>query len=187
MAEPLDHTIEQQWRTFELYEKIRIRERRKRFLVLTSAVLLFLGLCSVPVVEDRLPKWKGLEAAQKISIEIEKMKTLAIQEKKPVQVVFGVDGTFRIEVVDHCKDPHVIRTIQKQWNDFDHELRILPPSEAAVLHLNAAVNQICFDPVFGLDGIKGKKVITIVPAKDLSLDRASYVVLESESANISIN
>lgn len=188
MAEPIDQTtIEQQWRTFELYEKIRIRQRRKRLLVIVSTVVLFLGLCSVPVIEDRLPKWKSLEVAQELSIEIEKMKTLSIQEKKPVQLILGANGELRVEVVDSCKDPHIIRSIQKHWDDFDHELKVLSPEEGKVFQIGIAVNQLCFDPVFGLDGNKGKKVIVILPVKDLSLDRASYVVVESESAKISIN
>ena len=62
--------------------------------------------------------------------------------------------------------------------------------EAQKANLKLAVQQICFDPVDGLNFPKNKKVIVVVPVKDLAesrLDRASYVEIETASARIAIN
>lgn len=78
------------------------------------------------------------------------------------------------------------------WQDAEGTLKVMSMTEAQdqLQPLKLAIDTLCFDPVFGLDGIKSKKVLVIVPVKDLSdkrLDRASDVVFEGESAKISIN
>jgi hypothetical protein len=187
----MDRPIDEEWRNFELYEKVRVREHRKRFVLISLTILLFFSLCSVPVFEERLPKWRSLRAAQILSVEIEKLKTLSIHEKMPIRLRFLENGRYQMEVISQCSSEAVIRVARDgQWPDADGTLRILNAEEAKKLSLKLANDQICFDPVFGLDGVKTRKVLVIVPVKDLSedrLDRASYVILEGESAKISIN
>ena len=200
MAEHLEASrLTHEWRTFELYEKIRVRDRRRRMVIIVLTSIFFLSLCAVPVVEDRLPKWKSLRAAQRLSFEIEKMKTLSIYEKKPVKMTFLEGENYRLEILDHCVGGQPIQSEGKKWRNDDGALKILSADEAKALGVNLAVNELCFDPVYGLDQVKTKKVIIIAPVKDLSppeagsdqvlhaLDRASYIILESESAKISIN
>lgn len=185
----MDERLEDEWRTFELYEKIRLRERRKKLLISSLALILFFTLCAVPVVEERSPKWKSLRAAQRLSIEIEKLKTLAIHEKKPAKLTFLEEGSMRIEVVDDCQKTAGTLVEQKQWKDERGELKVLSPTEAKGLDVKLVVDQICFDPVFGLEEMK-RRVLVVVPVKDLTdhrLDRASYVIMDGESAKISIN
>jgi hypothetical protein len=77
-----------------------------------------------------------------------------------------------------------------EWLSSSGELKVLSSVEAREYSLKLASDEICFDPVFGLEGLKGSRVVVLVPVKDLAehrLDRASYVVLEGESAKISIN
>jgi hypothetical protein len=187
----MDRPIDEEWRNFELYEKVRVREHRKRFILITLTLLLFFSLCSVPVFEERLPKWRSLRAAQILSVEIERMKTLAIHEKKPIRLRFLGDGHFQMEVIEKCDSEPVLKIAREGvWPNSDGSLKILSGDEAKKLSLKLANDLVCFDPVFGLDGVKTRKVLVIAPVKDLSddrLDRASYVILEGESAKISIN
>ena len=187
----MDRPIEEEWRNFELYEKIRVRENRKRIIFLGTATLLFFGLCSVPVIEERLPKWRSLRAAQEISVDIERLKTLAIQEKKPVRLRFLDGGRYQFEIVSKCDAVTPISVLREgTWPDADGALKVLPTNEARSLSLKLAIDDFCFDPVFGIEGMKGKRVLVIAPVKDLAeqrLDRASYVIFENESAKISIN
>jgi hypothetical protein len=187
----MDRPIEEEWRNFELYEKVRVREHRKRFILISLTILLFFSLCSVPVFEERMPKWKSLRAAQVLSVELEKLKTLAIHEKKPVRIHFLENGRFQFDVISDCQSQVVLKTIREgTWPDAGGELKVLSSDEAKTFSLKLANDQLCFDPVFGLDGVKTRKVLVIAPVKDLSdnrLDRASYVILEGESAKISIN
>ncbi|MBS1959644.1 MAG: hypothetical protein JST80_09255 [Bdellovibrionales bacterium] len=189
MDEPLDA---EEWKTFELYEKIRVRKRRQKFWVSALVFCLFLVLCAVPVIEEQLPKWKSLELARRLAVEIEKMKTLSIQRKQPIRMTFLDNGEMRVEIVSKCQDPASAGTVihQKQWIGEPEDLKVLHLMEAQAFELRMAMDQVCFDPVYGLDDIKSKRVVVIAPVKDLTkqrLDRASYVILEGESAKISIN
>lgn len=188
MGEPLN----EEWKTFELYEKIRLRQRRKRFWISTLTFLLFLVLCAVPVVDEQMPKWKSLQLAQRLAVEIEKLKTLAIQRKQPIRMSFLDTGEMKIELVKQCQDPADAGTVlvQKKWISDPAELKVLHNAEAQAFDLKQAFDQVCFDPVFGLDAIKTRRVLVVAPVKDLTenrLDRASYVILDGESAKISIN
>ena len=187
----MDHSLEEEWRTFELYEKIRVRERRKRFWTIALAVFLFLGLCSVPVIRERLPKWQSLDAALELSLELEHLKTRAIQEKRSAWLRFSGPGEFRVDFVTDCEskaDP-VVEKVSK-WKDREGSLKVLVRDELLHHTIKLGVDEICFDPVYGLSGVKSRLVLVIAPVKDLTegrLERASYVELEGESAKISIN
>jgi hypothetical protein len=187
----MDQPIEEEWRNYELHEKVRIREQRKRFWTITLAVSIFLGLCAVPVVRERLPKWRGLDAARVISLAVETMKTRAIREKKPLRMRFTGEGTYRVEVLNDCKDETPVRTdVEAAWPDREGTLRILARADLEKFSIGQGIESVCFDPVFGLSGAESRQVLVVVPVKDLSedrLDRASYIVLEGESAKISIN
>jgi hypothetical protein len=187
----MDRPIEEEWRNFELYEKVRVREHRKRLILIILTTLIFFALCSVPVFEERMPKWRSLRAAQRISVEIEKLKSLAIQEKKPIRIRFLENGHFQMVALTQCDSEAPLKIVREgTWPDAEGTLKVLSAEEAKNFSLKLANDQICFDPVFGLDGVKTRKVLVIAPVKDLSesrLDRASYVILEGESAKISIN
>ena len=187
----MDRPIEEEWRNFELYEKVRVRDNRKRLVLVTLTAIAFFGLCSVPVVEERMPKWQSLRAAQRLSVQLERLKTLSIQEKKPVRMHFLAGGHYQFEILNECQSEIPLRIVNAgEWPDSDGTLKILSTEEAKALSLKVATDQICFDPVFGLDGVKTRKVVVVAPVKDLSenrLDRASYIILDGESAKISIN
>jgi hypothetical protein len=189
----MDRPLEEvQWRDFELYEQVRIRQNRKRFFILGSALILFLSLCAVPVVKERLPKWRSLRAAREISTELERIKTLSIQEKRPVRLKFIEGGQYRVEVLDRCNGGSVVRELDPgTWTLRPGELAIISRSESAKFSLGLATDEVCFDPVFGLEVSQAvRTVVVVVPVNDLTigrLDRASYVILDGESAKISIN
>ena len=187
----MDRPLEEEWRDYELYEKVRVRENRKRIILITLTALIFFGLCSVPVIEERSLKWSSLEAAQVILTEIEKVKTLAIHKKTAVKLHFFADDRFEIDFVKDCKSEKPLERLREgRWPYKEGTLKVLSQSESQGLSLKLATDEICFDPVYGLDDVKTHKVLVIVPVKDLAsqrLDRASYVILEGESAKISIN
>jgi hypothetical protein len=187
----MDHSLGPEWRNFELYEKIRLRERRKRIWTIATAVVLFFILCSVPVVRERGPKWQSLHAALELSLLLEHMKTRAIQEKRAATLRFPSQGAFRIDFVEDCagkKSPVLEK--EGSWSDSSGDLKVLDAGELQKYSISLGAGELCFDPVFGLEGVKSRLVLVVAPVKDLaegSLERASYVELEGESAKISIN
>ncbi len=187
----MDRPLDVEWRDYELYERQRVRKNRNRFIILSLVVLLFFTLCAVPVVQERLPKWKSLHAAREISIELEHLKTMAIQQKKPIRMKFLADGKFQYEIIEKCPAGAALQPATSgDWSNFNGELKVLSLADAHQFSLKLASDEVCFDPVFGLEGVKSSRVIVIAPVNDLAnqrLDRASYVILLGESAKISIN
>ncbi len=192
----MDEHLERQYLEVELYEKIIVRERRRKAILICLAFSLFLFLCGIPVYNERLPKWESLKAARKIAVEIERLKTESLHLKKPLQLSILDGGLLKVEQVSGCGIPSdELATAQeliseKKWARADGGVALLSEADAKRLHLNFTVRQICFDPVNGLSSSKTKKVIVLVPVKDLAesrLDRASYVELETSSARTTIN
>jgi hypothetical protein len=122
---------------------------------------------------------------------LEHLKTRAIQERKPLRIYFKDDGKYQIEVLNDCKDANAVRIAEEgSWTSGAGALKVLSRAELSRFSIGLGVESVCFDPVFGLTGNQSRQVLVVVPVKDLSeerLDRASYVVLQGESAIISIN
>lgn len=192
----MDEHLERQYLEVELYEKIMVRERRRKAILISMAFILFLFLCGIPVYNERFPKWESLKAAREIAVEIESLKTESLHLKKPLQLSVLENGQFKIEIVSHCKssssDEITAEQVpaDKSWKDSSTEVALLGEADAKKLNLNSTVREICFDPVYGMNFPKMKKVFVLVPVKDLAesrLDRASYIEVETTSARISIN
>lgn len=190
----MDERLDRNFLEGELHEKIIVRERRRRRILISIALTLFLVLSAVPVYQERLPKWESLESARKIATEVERLKTESIRLKKPLKLFLLESGEIQVESVVDCEAGTGIGQGEKltvsDWRAGNGNLSILPVAEAKKLNLNLVVDQICFDPVNGLGQAKSKKVLVVLPVKDLAesrLDRAAYVEVESATARISIN
>src|SRR5690606_25386144 len=77
---------EGEWRQFELWEKIELRFRRKRFWTVIGVCLLFVALLSIPIIQDRIPKWKALGAMRELAVRINQMKVEASSSRKPLRI-----------------------------------------------------------------------------------------------------
>ena len=108
-----------------------------------------------------------------------------------MRMSFSEQGVFRIERVADCAGGRPERVESEgEWAHEEGRLKVLSVEELSRFSLIQGVAQVCFDPVYGLTDVKGRMVLVIAPVRDLSeerLDRASYVILEGESAKISIN
>ena len=192
----MDEHLDRNFLEVELHEKIVVRERRKKALIIGISAVLFLFFCGIPVYNEQLPKWEGLEAARKLGVEIEKLKTESIRLKKPLFMKIQANGTLEVIKVSECSakaeenDQSVEKIYSRNWHDSPDKLSILDPLEAKKRKLGLVIDAFCFDPVTGLAQSSSKKVIVILPVKDLAeirMDRASYVEIVSSNANISIN
>jgi hypothetical protein len=207
----MDSALETEWDTGDLYEKRRVKSRRRWVLLLSAVFLTFLGLCSVPVIQERSPKWKTLQAARRLAVQIEQLKTLAIQKKKAMHLRWSEQGELVLLESAHCSAPvapvtpgapvsdtsgggstDVPQIVEKKsWID-PARVHGLLGAEASALDLRWVIDKICFDPVYGLqfEAEQSRAIFVLVPVKDLTdkrLDRASYVVMDGSSAKISIN
>ena len=192
----MDEHLERQYLEVELYEKIVVRERRRKAILISLASMIFLFLCAIPVYNERFPKWESLKAARNIAVEIQRIKTESLNLKKPLLLSVLENGMIKVERVSSCniapgQTPIAEEQLyEKNWINSNEAITLLSETDAKKLKFNLSVHQICFDPVTGVNSPKFKKVFVIVPVKDLAesrLDRASYVEVESSFARISIN
>ena len=192
----MDEHLERQYLEVELYEKILVRERRRNGILITLTFLLFMFLSGIPVYKERFPKWQSLQAARKIAVAIEKLKTESIQLKKPLQLSLLENGQMKVEQLSSCSAAIGSTPVaegllyEKIWTHAQNDMALMNEVESKKFNMNFVVQRICFDPVEGLSAARMKRVIVVVPVNDLAesrLDRASYVEIESSSAKISIN
>lgn len=187
-----------EWRgvTFEgeLHEKVQKRERRRRTLVVGTVFVVFLLLCAIPVYQNRMPKWRGIQAAAQLSVLLEGIKTRSIQTQKAVRLHVSRTGGTRIDVLDSCEPgAKAIQSESGTWPNAEGQLEVLSVVQAKMMGLEFVSDEVCVDPVQGL--MEEKRVLVIVPVNDLAqsesneeaLGRASYVTVIGDSAKISVD
>ena len=170
----------------DLYEKKRLKKRKKRTWFIFFGGVLFLSLCAVPVYRERAPKWKSLSVARQLAMELERMKTKSIEVQVPLRMVVGDTGIVKIEKIGSCE---ANQEASRDGITNEKEFLIDPKNETTMFPVRET-KQICFDPVHGWVSPQKKLTLIFVPVKDLSeqrMDRASYLEIQDQTINIVIN
>lgn len=179
-----------EWRHYELWERLEVKQRNRKFLWIGLTVILFFALSAVPVVMEKWPKWRSVRATRELAQVLNQLKRKASIEQSALRLKFnssqGLD--YQIEKVSDCKSKSVAQVFsvghllsEKEKNDF----QILPPENASMLELPGLVREFCYDPFKENDEVLG---FAILPVKDLSnsrMDRYSLLILSGPSAEIS--
>lgn len=192
-----------EWRNFELWEKLeRLNLRRRRFWVL-GAFVGFLLLSSVPVAIERGPKWTTLSAARRLAVELNAVKREAAIEHVPYRLRFQPGGSteYVVERVSHCAVAGNQRAAAEDgvviWQgalaDVSGGLALIGPTEGYRFGLQGLLQEFCYDPLNGSAQTPAAGQVAgfaIAPVKDLSsiqLERASVVLLEGTLAEVTFN
>lgn len=188
---------QEEWKTYELWDKTekRHRNKRRRWIMVTAA--LFVLLSSVPVVLDSFPKWTTLWMVRRIAVVINDAKRHAVIEHKAFRVVLldNAKMGIRIEVGPSCKGSHWEVVSEKPLlnSDSAKDYLLIKPSMATDLGIPGLVDSYCYDSLKGSSNTEsgpGIVAIAAIPAKDLTerrLDRLSILVLKGDEAEISFN
>jgi hypothetical protein len=176
-----------EWRQFELWEKLEQKARRKRSWTIIAAAVVFVSILSVPIFQDRIPKWRALGATRGLAVRANQMKVDAASLKLPLRLRLENSDSgprFVIEKVASCaSDSAAPGEIWGQGVVFrDAHLgsryAVLSAAQAGELGLERVKEAVCYDPA-GLDlSSDGVKAVGILPVKDLAegrLDRASFL------------
>jgi hypothetical protein len=190
-----------EWRNFELWEKLeRLNLRRRRFWIL-GALLGMILLSSVPVVIDRSPKWKTLAAARRLAVQLNAVKREAAIEHVPYRLRFEGGGSTRyvVERVSSCDSAHRggddfgVALWQGELAKDAGSLALIAPEEGTRFGLQGLLREFCYDPLHGSAQTPATGQVAgfaIAPVKDLSsteLGRASVVLLEGALAEVTFN
>lgn len=175
-----------EWRQFELWERIELRLRRKRTWIVLAVAFGFVAILAAPVIEDRLPKWRALNAMRALAVRANQMKVDAAALGVPLRIRIedSAEGPqYVIERVDRCvgaepKSAHVwgggpIFENRERAADFV----VFDPRVATAFGLERVTTMVCYDPL-GTEAAAGVQALGILTAKDLTekrLDRVSFL------------
>ncbi len=197
-----------EWRYFELWEKVekRLRKKQRKIILLTMVVALIFS--SVPVWIDRSIKWKGLSAIREVASLINHYKKESALQKRSFQLEFLSDPKPHVNVValTQCQNGRIL-DFQKMYplENFNKpsdggSFRFLASEVAEQLGLPGATTSICLDHLTGVqvtsaEGQKPAKItplsaIILAPVKDLAtsrLDRVSILMMKGKNGDISFN
>ncbi len=196
-----DRWSKQEWRNFELWEKVenRLLKKKRLFIVFTAIIVILIS--SIPVLMDRNLKWNGLSILRQLGEEISMLKKDAAIQKKSYLLTFFSKPKLsaKIQTLDRCSDRnelHTERTFNLVADGQDLKHVFLDPRRADQLDLPGMVNEVCIDYLSGIyfdQKISGQiqtLAVGLVPVKDLTenrLDRVSILIIRGKNGEISFN
>lgn len=173
-----------EWRQFELWERIELRLRRKKVWIILAVAFVFVAILAIPIVQDRLPKWRALNAMRVLAVRANQMKVDAAALGVPLRLRIenSAQGPqYVIERVERCDSG----TSARAWGGgavFDRpevasEFVVFEPRDATRLRLERVTTDVCYDPT-GAEASGRVQALGILSAKDLTsgrLDRAAFL------------
>jgi len=174
-----------QWRNFELWEKLEVKMKHRRWIWIGVTALLFLLISSVPVIQDQSQKWAARGALKKLALEINALKRFAATEHQAYQLRFVNMDTleFVIERKDTCEIQHA--TFIRNgflYGDAKTGLTLLTDQTAQSFDLRGLLTEICYDPILGSSAVKRDPEsgilddrlfgFAIIPTADIAAQRA---------------
>lgn len=186
-----------EWAHYELWEKVEERQRRRKRLWIFATAVVFLMLSAIPVIIDRLPKWKSREMTKDLALEIGKVKMKAALNYGAFRMRFTSPSplNYVIEQVENCNSEtaQLVQSATLGDPKTSPDFALLQPGESERWQVEGIVDQFCYDSLKGSQGagrLGGLMAFGIVPVKDLTdarMDRISLTVLRGQSAEISFD
>jgi hypothetical protein len=170
--------------------QIRIRRRLAVLVVLAST-----GLFYYPHVKAYRGRWQALSATRAIAEYIQHVKTVAILDKKSVEVRFTPPATLEVMAVPGCgvgghKVPISIRSLSEFAPGLEYITgsRLASVFEAGTEH--TVLSRICYDPLqgssLGIDGVLHGGIVLGLNDKDSTETHWARLVFSGTGADIEI-
>jgi len=191
------------WKNYELWEKVEQREKRYRRLWVLGTLIVFLLLSSVPVILDRFPKWTTLKGARVLATELNRIKKDASVFHKSYRLRFPKAGIleYSVEELEYCgvKEGKKIRTGNLLSDPNQKDYRLLTLDKGERLGVASVVREFCYDSLQGNlqlgarnDSGSHEKLsgFALISVKDLTqsrMDRVSVVFFKGQAAEISFD
>jgi hypothetical protein len=184
----------EEWNRYELWERIELRLRRRRRLWILAASIAFVGVSSIPIVLDRLPKWRSLAATRRLAEELNSVKRDAIQAQAAYRLRFlgGGRTRFVVERLASCSaDSGVEVRTGDLLGDGDRDYAVLSPRAGEALGTAGFSEAFCYDYLSGSGVIIAGGELSgfgVIPVNDLTTgryDRLSVLLVSGPSAEIS--
>lgn len=184
-----DRWIEEEWRSFELWEKLEQKQRKRTRLWIIGTAILFVLLSAIPVFMIRGPQWRGAHLSKELALLLSSLKRDAALDHAAYRVRFLGDGSlsYVVEKVVDCRSEASVTVRQGTLlaRDWAGEYRLLSPSQAESFQIPGIVETFCYDSLDGAtDSVSG---FALIPVKDLTegrTDRVSVVLVRGVNADL---
>jgi len=191
-----------EWRRFELWERIELRLRRNRRLVYAAAFVVFLGLSSTPIWMDRSPAYRALRGARELSELLNQVKLEVARTRQAVRLVLSSEPGLGWEMerlasgcassgegaVGAGSEPFRRGSLLAE-TESSSLFKFLSEAEGSALGIPGLLLEFCYDPIEGdFLAARGRKLagFAVAPVVDLTalrIDRIATVVIRGHSAD----
>lgn len=173
-----------EWNHYELWEKVEVRLKRRKWLWVSLVIVLFVALSAIPILGDRKIKWVEIVGLRKLSEVIGEMKVRAGQEKVAERLRF-IDGgvpQYVIERVENCDQSkgEAIQSGSIFTETREREIRVLSDGDSGRFGVPGVSSSICYDPIQGMryeSNSKEVKAIGLIPQIDYEASRTDRIAI----------
>lgn len=150
------------WKNVELWEKTEARLRRKRQIWVLLSGFACLAIFSIPVIENRLPKWRTLQYVRKAAEAVHRVERYSLVDRVPYQLRFMENQgrltlNYVIERVTNCQEGANLtgeprnETVKERdaLTQTDRGYQLLKAEEARKWGYQGISDRFCFDPLVG--------------------------------------
>jgi hypothetical protein len=183
-----------EWNQYELWEKVEVRLRWRKRLWIAAACVGYLCLSSIPVVMDRMPRWKALTATRHLAEQINRIKLEAASSHSAYRIRFKGDGqlSYVVERTPSCSagTSEVVRSGELMHETEAGQYVLVGPSQGNDLGIGGFFESFCYDYLSGSDVVlRGENLagFGVMPVNDLTskrTDRLAVLVVTGPSAEI---
>lgn len=174
-----------EWRQFELWERIEYRLRRRRTWIIAAVALTFIAILAGPIIQDRTPKWRALGAMRALAMKANQMKVDSASLGVPLRLHLRTTAEgpeFLVERVEACLEKPAPISENRIWGggkliqkrEVASEFVVLTPENASSLGLERVVTSLCFDPMKS-EAKNATQAVGILSVKDLAVRRTDRV------------
>lgn len=174
-----------EWNHYELWEKVEVRLKRRKWLWVSLVLVLFIALSAIPIFTDRKIKWVQVAGLRRFSEVVGELKVRVGREKRPERLRFVEGGKpqyviERVESCDHESPGEVIQSGEMDLRGRESEIRVMSEGDSARFGIPGISNSICYDPIQGMryeSNSKEVKAIALVPKTDYESTRTDRIAI----------
>ena len=152
-----DRWAKAEWEQYELWEKIELKLRRRKWLGIAATACVFLGLSSIPIVMDHRPKWTAVALSRHLADQIGALKRDAAISHRAFRIRFAGDGStdYVVESAFSCNGGDLawskVRIGSLQAKATVQDFAVLSSAQGRSLGVPGLVETLCYDPQAGSD------------------------------------
>ncbi len=173
-----------EWVNYELWEKVEIRKKRRKRLLLLAAAFIWFCLSAVPILTERWPRWIARSLIRHCAQQVNQVKLEAVIRKAPVRIRFqGL--AYTMEVVHSCQDAQGVEIRSGTLSHHrESQFRVLQAEDG----LLPIVSAFCYDPLLGSNSTDdGIAIALMADIEQHATQRTALLLLHGASAELNFD